>query len=68
MGENWLILDGLMILGQYGVVLVDTWWYWVSKTWYCLVSSGTGSVYIEKSGDLVGCHRSLIERQTDNRI
>ena len=24
-------------------------------------------VYIEKSGDLVGCYRSLTDRQTDNR-
>ena len=24
----------LMVLGQYGAILVVTWWYWVSITWY----------------------------------
>ena len=33
-----------MVLGQYGAVLVGTWWYWVSITWYCLVLSGTGLI------------------------
>ena len=43
-----------MIRGQYGVVLVGTWWCWVSIIWYCLELSGTGliwafmPVYIEK--------------------
>ena len=32
----------LVVLGQYGVVLVGTWWYWVSVTWYCLGLNGTG--------------------------
>ena len=25
------------VLGQYGAVVVGTWWYLVSITWYCLV-------------------------------
>ena len=32
------------VLGQYGAVLVGTWWHWVSVTWYCLVLSWTGLV------------------------
>ena len=27
----------LVVMGQYGAVLVGTWWYWVSITWCCLV-------------------------------
>ena len=61
----------LVVLGQYGMVLVGTWWYWVSVTWYCLVLSGTGLVqgfhaciYIENSGDLVGCHHSGTDGRT----
>ena len=64
------------------MVLVGTWWYWVSIIWYCLVLSGTGLlqgfyaciiysvytiytiIYIEQSGDLVGCHGSLTHSQT----
>ena len=33
-------------LGQYGAVLVGTWWYWVSMGRYWLVLGGTGSVYV----------------------
>ena len=33
-----------MVLGQYGVVLVGTWWYWVSRGRYWLVHGATGSV------------------------
>ena len=29
---------------QYSLVLVDTWWYWVSMEWYWLIYDGTGSV------------------------
>ena len=29
------------------MLLVDTWWYWVSMEWYWLIHDGTGSV----SGD-----------------
>ena len=54
-----------MVLGQYGAVLVGTWWYWVSVTWYYWILSGIGLVqrfyaciYWKKSGDLVGCHHS----------
>ena len=33
---------------QYSLVLVDTWWYWVSMEWYWLIYDGTGS---EEVGD-----------------
>ena len=36
-GNGWYLVD----LGQYGVVLDSTWWYWVSIILYCLVLSGT---------------------------
>ena len=32
------------IEGQYGALLVGTWWYWVSMGRYWLVLGGTGSV------------------------
>ena len=55
MKQNWLIHDNtgsveggagyyLVVLGQYGVVLVGTWWYWVSVTWYYWILSGIGLV------------------------
>ena len=34
----------LVVLGQYGALLLGTWWYWVSIGRYCLVLGGTGSV------------------------
>ena len=34
----------LMVLGQYGAILVVTWWYFVSITWYWFVLSGTGLI------------------------
>ena len=34
----------MMVLGQYRVVMVDTWWFWVSMEWYWLIYDGTGSV------------------------
>ena len=34
----------LMLLGQYGAILVVTCWYWVSITWYWLVLSCTGLI------------------------
>ena len=34
----------LVILCQYGGLLVGTWWYWVSMGRYWLVLGGTGSV------------------------
>ena len=34
----------LMALGQYGAVLVGTWWCWVSMERYWLVLDCTGSV------------------------
>ena len=33
-----------MVLGQYGVVRVDTWWYWVSMKRDWLIHDNTGSV------------------------
>ena len=33
-----------MILGQYGAVLVGTWWHWVNIGWYWLIFDGNGSV------------------------
>ena len=55
------------------LILVSTWWYLVNIDWYCLVLSGTGlvgalmPVYIEKSGDLVGCHHSGTTTTTTNK-
>ena len=34
-----------MVLGQYGVVLVDIRWYWVSMGRYLVVLGGAGSVW-----------------------
>ena len=39
-GNGWY----LAVLGQHGVVLIGTWWYWVSMEWYWLIYNGTGSV------------------------
>ena len=33
-----------MVLGQYGMILVGTWWYWVSIGWSWLIYDSTGSV------------------------
>ena len=33
----------LAVLGQYGAVLVGTWWYWVSMEQNWLINDGTGS-------------------------
>ena len=38
-GPGWF----LVILGQYGAVLVGTWWHWVSIGWYWPVLGDTGS-------------------------
>ena len=35
----------LVVLGQYRVALVDTWWYWVSIGRYWLIYDGTRSVW-----------------------
>ena len=42
MEQNWLIY--MMVLGPYGAVLVGTWWYWVSITWYCFELNGPGLI------------------------
>ena len=34
----------MMVLGQYRLVLIDTWWYWVGMERYWLIYDGTGSV------------------------
>ena len=34
----------MMIVGQYRAIMVDTWWFWVSKEWYWVIYDGTGSV------------------------
>ena len=34
----------MMVLGQDRLVLVGTWWYWVSMERYWLICDGTGSV------------------------
>ena len=34
----------MMVLGQDRLVLVDTWWYWVSMERYWLIYDGTGSL------------------------
>ena len=62
----WIISDTgwcVMVLGQYMAILVGTWWYWVSISWYCLVLSGTQGqhgafmpVYFKQSGGLVRCY------------
>ena len=40
-GKSAIWIWYMMVLGQHGAVLVGTWWYWISVTWYCLVLSGT---------------------------
>ena len=35
----------MVIMGQYGAVMVDTWWYWVIRRRYWLIHDGTGSVW-----------------------
>ena len=52
-----------MVLGQNGLVLVGTWWYWVSMERYWLISDSTGSV--EGNTGLfmmvVGQYRSVLD-------
>ena len=61
----------MRVLGQFGAILVGTWWYWVSITWCCLELSGTGLIWgfdaciYWKKGDLVACyHSGTNERRT----
>ena len=35
----------VVVMGQYGAVLVGTWWYWGSIGRYWLVCGGNGSVW-----------------------
>ena len=41
MGRYWLVLGDM---GQFGVVMFGTQWYWVRIGWYCLIFDSTGSV------------------------
>ena len=43
---------------QYRLVLVDTWWYWVSMEWYWLIYDGTGS---EEGGS--GCYLLVLGQE-----
>ena len=49
-GWYWVVLGHYRVvlvdtlLGQYRAVLVGTWWYWVSVTWYYRILSGIGLV------------------------
>ena len=63
-GCHWLIHDGtvsvwggtgyfLVILGQYGAVLVGTWWYWVNMGRYWFVLGGIRSVWLGTAWYLV---------------
>ena len=56
MGRCWLVLGGtgpvlgspgwfVVVIGQYGAVLVGTWWYWVSVERRWLVCGRNGSVW-----------------------
>ena len=62
-GTDWY----LVVLCQYGAVLVGTLWYWVSIKWYW-VSKGLLCLYIsKKNGDLVGCHHSGTDERTNKQ-
>ena len=62
-GTGWY----LVVLCQYGAVLVGTLWYWVSIKWYW-VSKGLLCLYIsKKNGDLVGCHHSGTDERTNKQ-
>ena len=54
----------LVVLGQYGVELVYTGWYWDSIGRYRAFMP----VYIEKYGDLVGCHHSRTRNKQEGKI
>ena len=43
----------MMVLGQDRLVLVDTWWYWVSMERYWFIYDGTGSVWVNTCWYLV---------------
>ena len=57
-GTGWYFL----VLGQYGAVLVGTWWYLVSIGWYWLKYDGTGSV----KGGVFGGNRSVCNGHQSN--
>ena len=46
---TWPVLGGtgwfVVVMGQYGAVLVGTWWYWVSIERCWLVCGSNGSVW-----------------------
>ena len=49
LGGAWSVLGGtgwfVVVMGQYGAVLVGTWWYWVSIERCWLVCGSNGSVW-----------------------
>ena len=49
LGGTWPVLGGtgwfVVVMGQYGAVLVGTWWYWVSIEQCWLVCGSNGSVW-----------------------
>ena len=55
-GTGWYLVE----LGQYRVVLVDIWWYWV-------INRAFMPICIEKSGDSDGCYHIGTDRQTNKR-
>ena len=67
-GQYWLIYDSsvsvlggtgwyLVVLGQYNLVLLGFKWNWVSTRLVCLY-------ILKKSGDLVRCYHSGMDKQT----
>ena len=43
----------MMVLGQDRLVLVGTWWYWVSMERYWFIYYGTGTVWVNTCWQLV---------------
>ena len=43
----------MMVLGQDRLVLVDTWWYWVSMERYWFIYYGSGTVLVNTCWQLV---------------
>ena len=55
----------LMVLGQYGVILVVTRWYWVSITWYWLVLIGIEWYWVNKGLLCLYILKKLMVTSTD---
>ena len=56
-GTGWFLL----VMGQYNLVLLGIKWYWVSTGLLC-------PYILKKSGDLVGCHRSLTHTDRQKNV